>query len=177
MRKRLCWLGLALAAVLPVSEASGQFSNILDVNGSLPAGSMTKNGARSFTVVGGGTDIWDVSDQFFFAYSEANGDFDVKVRVESLTPYNRWSKGGLMVRESLAPESRMVFNRVTPTGPTVDGQSGGTGADDVRLAYRTGLINVAGPNGGQHEDPAAGFRAPGYPNGWLRLRRTGNNLI
>jgi hypothetical protein len=178
MRKRFGWLGgLALAAVLPVCEAIGQFSNILDVNGSLPAGSATKNGGGSFTVVGGGADIWDVSDQFFFAYSEANGDFDVKVRVESLTPYNRWSKAGLMIRESEAPESRMAFNRVTPSGPTVDGQSGGTGADDIRLAYRTGLINVAGANGGQHEDPGAGFRAPGYPNAWLRLRRSGNNIV
>jgi hypothetical protein len=171
------WPLFAFAAFLLVSQAEGQFPNVMDIGGSLPAGSMTKNAQGSFTVLGGGTDIWDVSDQFFFAYSEANGDFDVKVRVESLTPYNRWSKAGLMVRESLAPESRMVFNRVTPTGPTVDGQSGGTGADDVRLAYRTGLTNVAGPNGGQHEDPAAGFRAPGYPNGWLRLRRNGNNLI
>src|SRR5262245_47422824 len=85
------WVGLACSRA--------QFPNVLDVNGSSPAGSLIKNGPGSFTVLGGGTDIWDTSDQFFFAYSEANGDFDIKMRVESLQPYNRWSKAGLMVRE------------------------------------------------------------------------------
>ena len=87
--------GYALsAAVLFFGLGSqAQFPNATDVNGSLPAGSITKNATGSFTVLGGGADIWDVNDQFFFAYSEANGDFDVKVRVESLQPQNRWSRG------------------------------------------------------------------------------------
>src|SRR5262245_34425368 len=68
-------------------------------------GSITKNGDGSFTVFGGGIDIWDASDAFTFHYLSTSGDFDVKVRVESFEPASRWAKAGLMARESLAPDS------------------------------------------------------------------------
>ncbi len=89
------------------------------------------------------------------------------MQVVSLQPTARWSKAGIMVRESLAEDSRMVFVRVTPSN--VPTGNGGNGANDVILAYRTGNVNVAGDNGGQHED-GSGF-SPAYPNAWIRLQR------
>jgi hypothetical protein len=91
------------------------------------------------------------------------GDFDVQVRVESLTANAQWAKAGIMVRESLSEYSRMAFARVTPDQAP--------GQNDRLFAYRTGLDNVAGVSGGQHED---GSTTSGLPNGWLRLARIGN---
>ena len=139
--------------------------------GGNPIGTVTVAENESYTIVGGGNDIWDMGDEFSYAYTGRTGDFDVRVRVESITPNARWSKGGLMVRESLSEDSRMLFVRVTP--PDVPTGNGGNGANDIKLAYRTGAPDVAGENGGQHEDPS-GQLPPPFPNAWLRLLRTGN---
>ena len=57
----------------------------------------------------------------------------------------------------------MVFLRTTPA----------TGANDTKFAYRTGAPDAAGETDGNHEDPADP-NAPGYPNAWLRVVRSGN---
>jgi hypothetical protein len=139
--------------------ASAQFT--FDHIGSGATGSLTTNDlpTGSYTLIGGGDDIWDTSDNFDFAHYTQNGDFDVQVRVESLEFTATWTKAGLMAREQMTTTSRMLFNRVTPD----------TGANDTRFAYRTG----PGSSGGQHED---GSGNPGYPNAWLRLKRQGASV-
>ena len=163
-------------------QSSAQVLNSFAQPGRNRVGSSTYNGTSatgdSYTIVGGGNDIWDNMDEFTYRYTEVSGDFDVTVRVESLTANATWSKAGIMVRESLAEDSRMVFERVTPLA--VAACAGGNGANDVRLAYRTGRhINDADGNGdrfndsindGRHED---GTGNPAYPNAWLRLTRQG----
>lgn len=163
---------LTLAWSIATVQAQFTFSHV----GSGATGSITANAQPgSFTFVGGGNDIWDNGDDFDFAHNTVSGDFDIRVRVEALEPVARWTKAGLMARESLARESRMAFNRVTPL-PVATG-SGGNGADDTRFAYRTGNVEVDADtsvhNGGRHED---GSGAPQYPNGWLRLTRVGNTF-
>jgi hypothetical protein len=144
-------------------------------------GSSTNTSDDDFTIIGGGNDIWDNVDEFTYQYTEVTGDFDVKVRVESLEPSARWAKAGLMVRETLAEDSRMIFPRVTP--PDVPTGNGGNGANDTRLAYRTGRHEPTAAfgddhNGGRHEDIDAANTIPssnlGTSNGWLRLVRRGN---
>src|SRR6185436_11428695 len=61
------------------------------VNPSTP-GAATDVAANNLTIVAGGTDIWDSADGFHFAYGARTGDFDVRVRVESLTPRNPFTK-------------------------------------------------------------------------------------
>jgi hypothetical protein len=126
-------------------------------------GTMSEDGDGTITIVGGGNDIWDMTDEFTYAYAPKTGDFDVQVRVDSLTFNGDHTKAGLMVRESLAEDSRHLFLQVKPTG----------GANQTKLSYRTGAADVAGQNGGQHEDPAD-QNPPPYPNAWLRLVRSGN---
>jgi hypothetical protein len=84
-----------------------------------------------------------------------------------------------MVRETLAEDSRMIFPRVTPLD--VPTGNGGNGANDTRLAYRTGRHEPTAAfgddhNGGRHEDidPANTIGGANMPNGWLRLVRQGN---
>ena len=62
----------------------------------------------------GGADIWGTSDQFRYAYQQRTGDFDISVRVESLTQADLYSKAGLMARESLAANSRQILALVFP---------------------------------------------------------------
>ena len=130
-------------------------------------GSVTNNGNGSYTIVGGGNDIWDQRDEFTYKYTEVTGDFDVQVRVESLTMAATWTKAGIMARETLSEFSRMAFPRVTPTN----------GANDVRFGYRTGLDASAGDSGGNHEDcTACEEQRPTNGVTSLRLTRVGNVL-
>jgi hypothetical protein len=142
-----------------------QFTSFSHV-GTGATGSIVTNGPGSYTLEGGGNDIWSGTDEFDYAHFDATGDFDVRVRVESVEPTARWTKAGLMAREALTVNSRMAFNRVTP--PDVPTPSGGNGANDTRYAYRTG---TTAPAQGEHED---GTGTPQYPNAWLRLKRTGS---
>lgn len=153
--------------------ASAQFTLVnLGVNhqGALTAGAPP----GFFNLTGGGSDIWDTWDSGAFAYQTVSGDFSVQVRVNSLEGNARWTKAGLMVRESLSESARMVFNRVTP--PPVPTSDGAVGANNSQFAYRTGQDETdigGGANGGRHED---GTNAPGYPNAWLRVERVGNTI-
>ncbi|MBK7998131.1 MAG: hypothetical protein IPK15_05215 [Verrucomicrobia bacterium] len=63
-------------------------------------GTMSEDGDGAITIVGGGNDIWDMSDEFTYAYGQKAGDFDVQVRVDSLTFNGDQPKAGIMVRES-----------------------------------------------------------------------------
>jgi hypothetical protein len=142
---------------------SGVLPSIVNVGGN-KVGRVTDNSGGSYSMVGGGFDIWDQRDEFTFAFSEWRGDFDVQVRVESLVGFQH-SKAGIMVRESLGEFSRMVYLRVTPP----------TGANNTKTGSRTGLDAVNGVNGGQNEVPAS-QNPPPFPNAWLRLVRAGNVL-
>src|SRR6185369_2016003 len=62
----------------------------------------------SYTMVGGGNELWGDVDHGEFAFYQTTGDFDVKVRVESQQPVHRYAKTGLMVREGLLTTNRMV---------------------------------------------------------------------
>jgi len=153
-------LAIILSLAWSIACVQAQFN--FDHVGTGATGSITPNSEPgSFTLIGGGDDIWDTSDNFDFAHTSITGNFDIRVRVESLEFTATWTKAGIMARETLATDSRMAFDRVTPSA----------GANDTRFSYRTGLTDNGGPNGGQHED---GTGAPGYPNAWLRLLRAGS---
>lgn len=129
------------------------------------------NGTPVFTVVGGGDDIWNASDNFNYAYTTVTGDFDYVVRVQSLLGPDTWTKAELMARAPATPGA-------TPTGPDAfvanmttqtpgfiwNGGWSFFGVNDVQLQDRDIAGGVPGGSG-------AGY-APTYPNTWLRLTRT-----
>jgi hypothetical protein len=54
------------------------------------------------TLVGGGGDIYENNDQFAYAYTAVQGDFDCRMRVHSVRPaLDQFTRAGLMARESL----------------------------------------------------------------------------
>lgn len=117
------------------------------------------NGA--FTVSANGYDIWNTVDGFHYVFRPVTGDFDVRVRVESMTRPDNWAKAGLMVRPSTNENSRFIAIIVTPT----------TGQNNIAFQWRdtdgAGCGSIHGGSGG----PAI---SPPYPNAWLRLQRVGS---
>ena len=147
--KLTCIAALLLAAGLARVEA--QFT-AADVGSPALAGS-TALAAGGFTISGAGSDIGGTNDQFHFNYQSYAGDFDVKVRVESLSFSDIWAKAGLVARENLSGGSRYAGAFATPN---VSGDF---------FQYRT---FTAGQSTNAGSFPAT------YPNTWLRLKRTGN---
>ncbi len=147
--KLTCIAGLLLAA--GVAPVKAQFT-AADVGNPAVAGSTT-TAAGGFTVNGAGSDIGGTNDQFHFNYQSYAGDFDVKVRVESLSFSDIWAKAGLVARENLSGGSRYAGAFATPN---VSGDF---------FQYRT---FTAGQSTNAGSFPAT------YPNTWLRLKRTGN---
>jgi regulation of enolase protein 1 (concanavalin A-like superfamily) len=65
------------------------------------AGSSSESGG-TFAVKGAGADIWGTADQFHFVYQTLSGDLDVRAQVVGLQNVRAATKGGVMIRESLA---------------------------------------------------------------------------
>jgi endonuclease/exonuclease/phosphatase family metal-dependent hydrolase len=96
----------------------------------------------NFTVHGAGADVWGTSDAFRIAYASLTGDGTVVAQVTSVEYVNAWTKAGVMMRESLAANSRhafmlvspgkgLAFQRRTATGGTSTSTSGGSGKASV----------------------------------------------
>ncbi len=122
-------------------------------------------------LLAGGADIWEKSDQFHFVYKQVAGDFDIAVRVESFTPAHLYSKAGLMIRESLDPDSAhlmfLVFSDNSPRNHNLG-------------AYEMQFRLVAG-GACQAVYPAVRPPAPpefpaAYPDSWLRVQKRGDRF-
>ncbi len=102
---------------------------------------------------GGGTDIWNNSDQFRFVYKSLNGNGSITARVDSIENTDPWAKAGVMIRNTLDANSVHAMSISAASGTasfqrrvTKGGASTGT---DV-----TGL---------------------GHPY-WVKITRSGNTL-
>ncbi len=88
--------------------------------------------AGKITLAGDGTDIWNNSDQFTFAYKTLTGDGSITARVVSIgTGSNTWAKAGVMIRDSLNGGS--TFANMVMTANS-DGSAGNGASFQYRLA-------------------------------------------
>jgi regulation of enolase protein 1 (concanavalin A-like superfamily) len=144
-----------VTATTPKEVVVGAYTGV-DVGDPTPTGSTTtvENG-KAYDVTAGGTDINGTTDRFHFAYQQRTGDFDVKVRVASLTKAHDWTKAGLMARASLTGGSAHAFIAATP---------------DV-MGHR---FSTRFSDGGSTLSTGAGVVT--YPDTWLRLKRVGNSF-
>jgi hypothetical protein len=76
-------------------------------------GSQTLSGG-TWSVTGGGGDIFGTSDSFHFAWQPLVADGSMSANVTSQTSTNVWDKGGLMMRASTDPGSPYYAVFVTP---------------------------------------------------------------
>jgi regulation of enolase protein 1 (concanavalin A-like superfamily) len=140
-------IGLGVSSHTTAATATATFDNVSVVPGtptpppSLPApwrhqdiGAVGVSGAaafasttNTFSIKGAGADIWGTADAFHYAYRPMTGDGVVVARVASVQNTNAWTKGGVMIRETLDPSSPhavmlassskgLAFQRRTATG-------------------------------------------------------------
>jgi sugar lactone lactonase YvrE len=120
------------------------------------AGSAIYSGG-TFTVNGSGADIAGTSDAGYFIYQSASGDCNITARVVSFTGIVAdWAKAGVMIRQSLDPNSKFSYGDFTRN------VSGG-------VQTFTHLRRIT--TGGGAAQNAGGGGAPPY---WVRVVRTGN---
>jgi hypothetical protein len=77
------------------------------------AGSQSLAGG-SWTIQGGGTDIWSTSDQFHFVWQSLAADGGVSARVVSQSNTSPWAKAGAMLRQSSDSNSAFYAAMITP---------------------------------------------------------------
>ncbi|HEV2846113.1 MAG TPA: endonuclease/exonuclease/phosphatase family protein [Thermoanaerobaculia bacterium] len=119
-----------------------------------PAGSASHSGG-TFTVRGGGTDLWEGADAFHFVHQTLTGDGEIVANVTGLTqPAGAaWSLAGVTFRQELTAGSVHATMMITTEGK-------------AKLRRRTA------PGGTTLSDgPSAGTT---YPPRWLKLVRSGN---
>ena len=107
---------------------------------------------NGYNVTAGGLQIGGSADQFQFSTQRRGGDFDVRVRLESLNLTDAWAEAGLMVREDLTPGSRQASALATPS---------------ISGAYFKARATTGSAT------TVSGSFPVNYPQTWLRLQRAG----
>jgi regulation of enolase protein 1 (concanavalin A-like superfamily) len=150
LKRVLCLSGflLAAAATLPAEEV-WQSSDIGSVG--ISGTSSYNQTSDEFTVKGSGANIWGQADAFHYVYRQFTGGFVLVVKADSVAAVNEWSKAGLMVRESLAADSKNALMALTSAN----------GAVFQRRVIAAGMTS---------KDVRQELVAPS----WLKLTRRGN---
>ena len=131
------------------------FTSNLDIGSPSPTGSGSYNSSSdTYTVAGGGADIWGSSDQFHFLSQSFTGNGTIIARVESVQNTNVSAKGGVMFRDSTAANAAYAFAWVKPNGNVVFETRSANGASSSYSSTVSG----------------AGFPV------WVRLVRSGNQF-
>jgi len=115
-------------------------------------GSFVEAPAGTYTMTGAGTDIWDVADEFHFAFKTLTGAGSITARVNSIENTNAWAKAGVMIRETLDAGSKHAFACITP-GQGVASQ-GRTATDGT--SFSTNETDITAPHWVKVERDAAG---------------------
>lgn len=124
--------------------------------GNVTLGGWPTNSSGVWTVNGSGADIWDTSDSFRYTYLTLVGNGEIRARITSQDNTDLWAKSGVMVRESLNPNSKQALFCVTPGNGFALQYRNATGGTSVNVGG--GPLNAV-------------------PNNWVRFVRTGNNIV
>jgi regulation of enolase protein 1 (concanavalin A-like superfamily) len=121
--------------------------------GPTPLAGAAKYSLGTYTVTGSGSDIWGQQDQFNFVYQALSGDVDVSARIAALQGSSSWAKAGVMIRDSLANDSRHALALIS-------------------TAHGSAFQRRIDPGGFTVSTAGAAIDAPS----WIRLVRTGNQF-
>lgn len=99
-------------------------------------------------------DLWNDADDFYFLYQPRTGDIEITALVASIDAGSEYGKAGVMIRQSLNPDSANAF---------------------VDMTFRHGYGFQLRDGGGALTGPGASDTATKAPH-WVRLRREGGML-
>jgi len=94
-------------------------------------GSFVEGPVGTYAMTASGADIWDTSDEFHFAYKMLTGVGSIQAQVLSIDNTANWAKAGVMIRETLDPDSAHAMMVVTPTQGVSFQHRLGTGVDST----------------------------------------------
>jgi hypothetical protein len=125
-------------------------------------GSFTQGAGGTITMTGSGSDIWGASDQFHFAYKTLTGAGTIIARVDSIENTHNWAKAGVMIRETLDPDSAYAITLVSAaSGVAFQGRT-----DTGSGAVGTTEADITAPHWVKLErDVAGNFTASHSTNG------------
>ncbi len=110
-------------------------------------------GSGTYMVTGSGWDIWGNADACHYVYQSINGEAQIVARVVAVQNTDPWAKACIMMRETLADDSRQVMISLTPE-------------KGVSFQFRSNLAGIS------IDDPGGSATAPC----WLKLVRYGNTF-
>ena len=125
----------------------------VDIGGPSVAGVGTDS-AGTYTISGGGKDVWGTSDQLHYVYRTMDGDGTIIARIATQDNTAAWAKSGVMIRDSLDPADQYAFMFITP----------GNGSS---FQYRSAPSGSAAT-----QSTTSGITTP-Y---WVKLVRSGNTF-
>ena len=108
----------------------------------------------TYTMTASGTDIWDASDEFHFAYRQITGAGTIQTQVLSVSHVDGWAKAGVMIRDSLDADSAHAMMAVTPENGVWFGLRAAAGQSSVS----TKQVDIAAPQ-------------------WVKLERSVGGLV
>ncbi len=117
------------------SKASA-FDTVLDVGTQrLPGSTVYDAQAQTYTIIGGGNNVWGVEDEFQFAARKVAGDFMLTAQAaflgEGRNPHRKW---GVMFRQTLEGDSSYADATVHGDGLTSLQYRPSQGADTLEVA-------------------------------------------
>jgi len=82
----------------------------------LPAsvGSFVEDPVGTYTITAAGTDIWNNTDEFHYAFKTLTDSGSIEAQVLSVENTNGWAKAGVMIRETLDVGSKFAAVYITP---------------------------------------------------------------
>jgi hypothetical protein len=159
-------------------------------------GSFVEGPTGTFTMTASGADIWNINgveaDQFHFAYKTLSGAGSITAKVVSVSNTDGWAKAGVMIRETLNPDSAHAFACITPANgvasqgrPSTGGASFNYNQTGVAAPYWvkversiSGLFTVSHSANGTSWQPVTGAVAQNIPMGtnvYIGLALTAHN--
>jgi poly(3-hydroxybutyrate) depolymerase len=139
----------------PIGSAGWVGTNM---NGSSPAGSfshvMSGTTGDTFTITGGGTELWNSTDNFYYVSQDATGNCSIQARITGVgMSASGWgdSRAGVMIRTNTTGGSNYIY---------VGRTAGGTVSMYTNISWD--------PNG-------APFITPSGPAYWVKLERDASN--
>jgi hypothetical protein len=77
-------------------------------------GSFVEAPVGTYTMTATGVDIWNLADQFHYAFKTLTGVGTIEAQVLSVGNTDPWAKGGVMIRETLDAGSKFAAVYITP---------------------------------------------------------------